>query len=82
MDYPVYWYDGSSPLPYEDCEGVQLEIVEAGTVGMNGTGSTGGNTTATGAAKPTSTQFESAASRLSTAGAVLGVAVAAATFLL
>ncbi|KAF2258631.1 hypothetical protein CC78DRAFT_621666 [Lojkania enalia] len=28
-DYLMYWYDGSSELPIDNCEGVQLEVVEA-----------------------------------------------------
>ncbi|KAF2191594.1 hypothetical protein K469DRAFT_720648 [Zopfia rhizophila CBS 207.26] len=26
-DYQIFWYDGSSPLPIKNCEGIQLEAV-------------------------------------------------------
>ncbi|ORY02575.1 hypothetical protein BCR34DRAFT_618033 [Clohesyomyces aquaticus] len=28
-DYQIYWYDGLSPLPIKNCEGISLEFVEA-----------------------------------------------------
>ncbi|KAF2477659.1 uncharacterized protein BDR25DRAFT_338455 [Lindgomyces ingoldianus] len=28
-DYQLYWYDGSSPLPIKNCEGISLDLVES-----------------------------------------------------
>jgi hypothetical protein len=89
IDYPMYWYDGSSPLPYLDCEGIQLELVEAHTATDTATGtgmgtgpSATGNASSTSTAKPSPSSFEGAASRIGTVGALLGIAITAAVFVL
>ncbi|KAF2798623.1 hypothetical protein K505DRAFT_371602 [Melanomma pulvis-pyrius CBS 109.77] len=101
IDYQMYWYDGSSPLPIKNCEGVQLELIAstpqstptaatsataaAGTFlpGVTAPGATGTSGTflpgATGNASSTSgspkqSAFPGSGSKMSIAGALIGMA--------
>ncbi|KAF2190353.1 hypothetical protein K469DRAFT_682451 [Zopfia rhizophila CBS 207.26] len=75
-DYQIYWYDGMSPLPIENCESVQLEAVEASSpsgIFISGAPSPTGVTNASSTSTASPLPFEGSASRATKATGLVGV---------
>ncbi|KAF2003122.1 hypothetical protein P154DRAFT_111025 [Amniculicola lignicola CBS 123094] len=75
-DYQIFWYDGMSPLPIKNCEGISLEVEEA-----EAPASSSSHPFLTGVASPTPTAsgFITGVPAPTTAGYITGVPSPSAT---